>query len=72
MILKKPLTYRFFPRGGQTVIPAGTRCDPARNLPVDEGFKKYWARGWRGMSADDRSHQRNYGFLIAVPNKEKS
>lgn len=67
MILKKPVEYSFFPSAGKVTIPAGTRCDPAHNLPVDEHFRKYWARGWRGMSAEARSWKRNYGFLIAIP-----
>lgn len=46
-------------------IPAGTRCDPARNLP---GENLYFARGWRGMSREERGWKNNYGFLL---NKEQ-
>lgn len=66
MTLKSPVEYSCAPYGKIATIPAGTRCDPARNLPAENGIRKYWARGWRGMSAEEKSWQRNYGFLITV------
>jgi hypothetical protein len=44
-------------------IPAGTPVIPASNLP-DEGLKRYWVEPWEGMTEEEESWQRNYGFLV--------
>ena len=51
---------------GNTVIPKGTAVFPADNLPLslDDGLPRYWAEPWEGMSDDEASWERNYGFLI--------
>lgn len=46
------------------VIPAGTTVEPATNLSKEDEAR-YWAKGWRGMSASAKSWQRNYGFLLS-------
>jgi hypothetical protein len=43
------------------VIPAGTLCVVADNLPGDG---QYWACEWAGMDLLAESWQRNYGFLL--------
>ncbi len=45
------------------VIPAGTVCIEAENLP--RGLTpKFWACEWDGMSEAAASYARNYGFLL--------
>ncbi len=43
------------------VIPAGTECIVADNLP---GEGQYWACEWEGMDLLAESWARNYGFLL--------
>jgi hypothetical protein len=43
------------------VIPAGTECVVADNLP---GEGQFWACEWDGMDLLAESWQRNYGFLL--------
>jgi len=65
MQTQNPIVYR--PAGTLTafVIPKGTRCVPATNLP--EGDEpQFWAEPWQGMSDRAESWQRNYGFLLTL------
>ena len=46
------------------IIPAGTPCIDADNLPYRDGDRKYWACDWEGMTDEEASWGRNYGFLL--------
>jgi hypothetical protein len=63
MKTQSPIEYKFNSYLKKAIIPAGTTVVPASNLP-SEGGKRYWSKGWRGMTKAERSHQRNYGFLL--------
>jgi hypothetical protein len=45
----------------KVIIPKGTKVIPASNLPEDSKIK-YWALPWKGMSQEEKSFQRNYGY----------
>lgn len=72
MKLKEPVEYHSAPYGKIATIPAGTRLEPASNLPKRTGHELYWASGWRGMDKKARSWKRSYGFLIEVPHSSPS
>jgi hypothetical protein len=55
------IEYRAAPYGGIATIPAGTPVTPANNLP-DTG--QYWVEEWEGMTEEELSWHRNYGFLV--------
>jgi hypothetical protein len=59
----KDIEYKVAGFGLIAVIPAGTRVMPAGNLPMQPG--KYWVDEWPGMSEQQRSWHRNYGFLVS-------
>ena len=60
----KEIVYQV-PYSTVAVIPAGTRCEPALNLPcLPNGKGRFWACPWEGMSEQAESWQRTYGFLI--------
>lgn len=63
MKTKSPIEYHAAPYGKIT-IPAGTSVTRAKNLP-DNGEKRYWAKGWRGMTKQEKSWKNNYGFLLS-------
>ena len=65
MKTKQDISYHVAPYGSIAVIPAGTTDVPARNLPPDPGGL-YWAKGWRGMTAEERAWQRSEGFLLTL------
>ena len=46
----------------RTTIPKGTPVFPATNLP-EPG--QYWCEEWKGMDEFEKSHARNYGFLVS-------
>lgn len=52
--------------GEVAVIPKGTACIVADNLPADnDAGIAFWAMQWAGMTDAEESHQRTYGFGIA-------
>ena len=58
---KYKIPYAAFPYGTIATIPAGTPVVPATNLP--EGG--YWVdEEWDGMTDEQQSWMRNYGFLV--------
>ena len=61
LLTNQSIEYRARPYGYIATIPAGTPVIPATNLP-DKG--KYWAELWDGMTEEEDSWFRNYGFLI--------
>ena len=62
IVTNKPIDYRSAPYGQIAIIPRGTPVIPADNLSGIPG--KYWAEPWEGMTEEEQSWQRNYGFLI--------
>ena len=61
MKTKYNIPYAAFPNGTIATIPAGTPVVPATNLP--EGG--YWVdEEWDGMTDEQQSWMRNYGFLV--------
>lgn len=60
MQVKHKIPYASFPYGTIATIPAGTPVIPATNLP--EGG--YWVEPWDGMTAEQASWQRTYGFHV--------
>ena len=63
MKTKKEMKYTMYDK--QATIPAGTKCIPATNLPYGTKNRlKYWAEPWKGMTEEEESWQRNYGFLL--------
>jgi len=65
LMTNKEIPYQVASYGTVAVIPAGTRCEPALNLPcLPNGNGRFWACPWEGMSDRAESWQRNYGFLI--------
>ena len=63
VVTAEEIEYR--PAGGidRFVIPAGTLCIPADNLP--EGLTpKYWVCEWEGIEEAAASWASNYGFLV--------
>ena len=49
------------PHGGKiATIPKGTPVKLAGNMP----FISFWCEPWEGMTDEQESWQRNYGFLI--------
>ena len=61
LVTNKPIDYQSAPYGHIATIPAGTSVVPATNLPK-KGL--YWAEPWEGMTEEEQSWQRGYGFLI--------
>jgi len=69
----RQLSYQSAPYGIVTVIPAGTPCILATNLPErKDGKPQYWAEPWPNRSPIAESWQRNYGFLIGPDDVEPS
>lgn len=60
----KLIEYHAAPIGYIATIPAGTKLDPASNLPAEPGNAKYWARAWPRMTNQAKSWRQNYGFLV--------
>jgi hypothetical protein len=56
----RDIAYRSAPYGWIATIPAGTPIERADNLP-DGG---YWAMEWPGMTDQQESYFRNYGFHL--------
>ena len=63
MRTKYEISYRPFPNLKTFTIPEGTPVTLATNLPQTDGGK-YWAQPWAGMTNEEKSWERNYGFLI--------
>ena len=61
-ITNKTIEYHSEPHGFIATIPAGTRVDPADNLPGNQ--IRFWARAWESIDDTAASWHRNYGFLI--------
>jgi len=60
-----PIEYSAAPYGKITTIPSGTSVTLAKNQPPrDDGQKQYFSKGWRGMTARERSWKDSYGFLL--------
>lgn len=59
----KPIEYHAAPYGLIATIPAGTKVEKATNL---EGEGLFWAQNWRGMTDQQKSWARNYGFLLTI------
>lgn len=64
IVTKNDIEYKVAGSLFKTTIPAGTKCIPATNLPDYELHEKYWAEPWEGMSEEEQSWHRNYGFLL--------
>jgi len=61
MKTKYKIPYASFPYGTIATIPAGISVTPAIDLP--EGG--YWVdEEWDGMTDEQQSWMRNYGFLV--------
>lgn len=61
----KKITYSLYGLSPAVVIPEGTPCIPADNLPVDNTAGiKYWVEAWPDMSEQAESHMRTYGFGV--------
>lgn len=60
---KQEIRYKSAPYGLVGVIPAGTECIPATNLPESDG-PQYWVMPWTGMTDLETSWQINYGYLL--------
>ena len=61
MKTKYKIPYAAFPYGTIATIPAGISVVPATDLP--EGG--YWVdEEWDGMTDEQQSWMRNYGFLL--------
>ena len=58
----KDIVYVTMPYGKRVVIPKHTKVYPATNLPEKD---KYWVEDWVGMSDEEKSWNRNYGFLVS-------
>ena len=59
-VTRNDVDYFSAPNGRIATIPKGTPCIPADNLPQGG----YWAEAWEGMSENQKSWARCYGFLI--------
>lgn len=59
-----PIEYSAAPYGKIATIPAGTSVSLAKNLPTSKE-KQYWCKGWRGMTAREKSWKNSYGFLLS-------
>jgi len=58
----REIDYRVAPYGHIATIPKGTPVAEATNLPPEK--KRYWCEPWEGMTEQEESWERNYGFLI--------
>jgi hypothetical protein len=61
IVTRTEIEYRAAGTLARHIIPAGTQCVVADNLPGDG---QYWACEWDGMDLLAESWQRNYGFLL--------
>lgn len=59
----KEIDYADYPYGDIAIIPMGTKCIPASNLP-EEASIKFWVEPWKNMTSEAKSYMRNYGFGI--------
>lgn len=52
--------------GGQMnmTVPAGTRCDPARNQPPNPSDPLYFVKASRKMDKNTRNGIRSHGILL--------
>lgn len=57
---KEEIRYEVAHQYNVTVIPVGTKVVPTHNLPKGG----YWACPWDGMTPQEESWMRNYGFHI--------
>jgi hypothetical protein len=55
--------------GKVAVIPKGTKCIPADNLPEDTNIK-FWVEPWKYMNEFQESWTRNYGFGVYAEDVE--
>lgn len=62
ILTTKEIEYHAAPYGLVGIIPAGTPCIPATNIPTN--LPSYWVEPWNGMTEQEASWQRNYGFLV--------
>ena len=60
MKTKKEIIYHSTPYGKIATIPKGTPVKLAGNMP----FISFWCEPWEGMTDEQESWLRNYGFLI--------
>jgi len=60
MQVKYKIPYAAFPYGTIATIPAGTPVVPATNLAKGG----YWVEQWDGMTDEQESWQRTYGFHV--------
>ena len=65
MKTQKPIECKLLGTGSTLIIPMGTRCDPAHNIPSDNG-KKYWVKPSRKMNKETRDQLRCTGLLLTV------
>lgn len=62
-VTRETIIYRAASFGTVGVIPKGTPCIPADNLPTDKG-PRFWACKWPIMTPEEASWERAYGFLL--------
>jgi len=60
MKTREPIRY-ILATGKRITIPAGTPVEYASNLPQGG----WWAKAWAGMTEDEVSHLRNYGYWMS-------
>ncbi len=64
----KEIDYKGIPCGKTMTIPKGTPVIEATNLPYDGA---YWCEPWEGMTDEEESWQRNYGFMVSEEEVEE-
>lgn len=71
MKTNKPIDYAAAGSLFSCTIPQGTPVTEATNLPPDaDGNTQYWAEDWPGMTPEEESWGRNYGFVISKEDVE--
>jgi len=60
IVTSKPIEYHAAPYGHIATIPKGSELIPADNLPQGG----YWVLPWEGMTEEQESWERNYGFHL--------
>lgn len=64
MKTRKEITISVLGGHRNMVIPAGTRCNPAHNIPPDGNDPIYWAQSSRKMDKNTRDGIRCHGVML--------
>lgn len=64
MKTRKDMTITVLGGHREILIPAGTRCDPANNLPKNEKDPQYWVRNSRKLDKNARYAIQSHGVLL--------